>query len=147
MTAIDLDQYPHTFGTWTGAFGAGANVRLFVTDRDIYIDSFTFRAGTDPTVPDAYDFRIVYTLSTETSIGAWNAGTDALRDARTVTTVLSSTAGSGDDLIEQSNYTLTGKQNGANRIPAGSLVMVGSTDGNAGSASHYGILRWHTAPA
>ena len=144
MTAIDLTQYPHTFETWGGPFGTGNNFRLFVTDRDIYIDSFIFKVGSAPTVPDAYDFRIVYSLDGE-AFGAWDDSADLIVE-RTVTTVLAPTA-VGDNLVVNKNYTLTGLQNGKNRIPAGAIVMVGSTNGNAGSNNNYALLRYHTVPA
>jgi len=133
-------QYPDEFAIFSmDGIGTGLNTPLFVTDRPIYIDSFTFRVnGTLSTTPGTAQHSIGYAADGD-------ANTDAENNKVTETIVGD---GAGGNMVLHTSYSGKGLNTTeeANRIPTGALVCLVQTNVTS-QAQLLVTVRYRTRPA
>tara|TARA_Y100001938_G_C8081226_1_gene429264 strand:+ start:1224 stop:1676 length:453 start_codon:yes stop_codon:yes gene_type:complete len=132
-------QFPDEFGVLHFGPLAAAGVALdtnkiaalMVTDRDIYIDSVTARATTDST--DDTTFHLAYVPSGS-----------AAAAANTVTVTGSLDSDMGDNTTVSAKGLSTSQD--ANKVPAGSLLVLEGAAAPAGIVNLVLTVRYHTRP-
>lgn len=138
-------QYPDDFHTATiGAFAAtdSAPIIGWVTDRDTYIDSVTFRMSGVSTANN--DIQVSWVASGTAPSAANLAGNVA-----TVAFNTTDVDGSGGNAATNTVYQRKGIE-GSNRVPAGSLVCIrwgGQAAVPTGVTNFVATVRYRSRPA
>ena len=133
-------QFPDDFGIVTFGPLAAADVALdtnkvaalMVTDRDMYIDSVSARATTESSADTT--FALAYVPSGSTPVAA-----------NTVTVTGNIDADMGDNTTVTAKGLTTSED--ANKVPAGSLLVLEGAAAPAAIVNLVLTVRYHTRPA